>query len=472
MLSKKFFSTFLICFSIIFLYSQENDIFLIYKLCLSALENNSDIKVAEKSYNSAILSEKSANGFFSPSISILSSTTVPNNYEWNKSPDSFTTGIIYTQPIFSGTSIGITGNYSYSITELEKERFILQNPQITFKLTQSLFPFWIQGSIKDPNLLSLKKQTEYLYNQLLYTRQKIIQELIQNYIYAKIEQNNIQMIKNSIELTTKQISAQYELKKLGKTNLSKISELENIKWSYQQDLLSSELNHKSYLKKIMNLTEQNIWDNDLFNKEQLITDLEFEKLISFIRSITNCDYDTYEKALLIKIEIEKTSMIYLKQESAPIFEVSVQPLWNLDQQKVTNWKESWNTSNHPSSWNVGITVNLSPLFNIGFGNDIKKKKLELESAQNVYNSYLKQKQFIKNQYESYITDYEENYKTITKLINDFKIQLNDIKIELEQGQISQIDYETFNVQVKNMILTSDCLQLYIFLYKIMKELLN
>lgn len=66
MLSKKLFSTFLICFSIIFLYSQENDIFLIYKLCLSALENNSDIKVAEKNYNSAILSEKSANVFFHP----------------------------------------------------------------------------------------------------------------------------------------------------------------------------------------------------------------------------------------------------------------------------------------------------------------------------------------------------------------------------------------------------------------------
>ena len=132
---------------------------------------------------------------------------------------------------------------------------------------------------------------------------------------------------------------------------------------------SSELNRKSYLKKIMNLTEQNIWDNDLFNKEQLITNLEFRKLISFIKSITNCNYDTYEKALLIKIEIEKTAMLYLKQESAPIFEVSVQPLWNLAQQKVINWKESWNTSNHPSSWNVGITVNLSPLFNMGFGND-------------------------------------------------------------------------------------------------------
>lgn len=453
--------SFFFCISAVI--SQEK----ILDLFNTIIENNSEIKQAEKEYNNAILSKNGANGYFSPSISISSTANVSAGYAFDKSPENFSSIITYNQPVLNGTSIGISGNYSYSITEIEKERFITQNSQLTFKLTQSLFPFWIQGTLKDPYLFSLKKQVEYYYNKMLYTKQSVLQDFIQNYIYAQIEYNQIQILKNTMDVTTKQISALIELKNTGGSNFSKISELENLKWSYEQDLLSSKIKLKSYLQNIMTLTEKEFSEDSFY--ELFSSDLEIEKLLAYIRCITNCNYNTYEEYLLDKIEIEQITLQNIIQESAPIAEVSIQPLWNSALEEVTDWKKSWKVSNKPTSWNVSITVNLSPLLNMNFNKTINKKKLELESAQNIYNSYLKQKHIIKKQYEDYITEYENHYNIISTLIKNTESQLHDLKFELERGQITQLDYEKMDVQVKNMILTSKCLELYIFLYKFLNS---
>ena len=237
---------------------------------------------------------------------------------------------------------------------------------------------------------------------MLYTKQSVLQDFIQNYIYAQIEYNQIQILKNTMDVTTKQISALIELKNTGGSNFSKISELENLKWSYEQDLLSSKIKLKSYLQNIMTLTEKEFSEDSFY--ELFSSDLEIEKLLAYIRCITNCNYNTYEEYLLDKIEIEQITLQNIKQESAPIAEVSIQPLWNSALEEVTDWKKSWKVSNKPTSWNVSITVNLSPLLNMNFNKTINKKKLELESAQNIYNSYLKQKHIIKKQYEDYCSN--------------------------------------------------------------------
>ena len=440
----------------------------LYDLCYSVLENNSDIKAAEKNYTNAVLSKKGADGYFSPSVSVSSSATLPNEYEFDKSPDSFISSINYTQPLLSGTSVSIFGNYSYSVTENERERFIFQNPQITFKLTQSLFPFWIQGHIKDPYLLTLKEQKEYFYNQLLYAKQKVIQEFIQNYIYAQVEYKKNLMLKNSINLTQKQIDELNVIKKSGGINSSRISELENTKWTYQQDLLSSELSIKSYLQKIKYLTNKDFSESFFFEEKTYNTD--YKDFISFITEISDCDFDSYEKSLLIKIEIEKTSAISIQQDSSPSIEFSVQPAWNLEQKKINEWSEAWQSNGSPKSWTVGVTINLSPLFNSFISKRENKQKLELESALNTYNSYTQQKSFVKSQYTNYILEYEKHFSEISKLIDLWEKQLEDMKFELEQGLISKLDYENKAVQLSNMKLSSECIQLYIFLYQVLDAL--
>lgn len=467
MLKKDFFFVLLFCLSIS-LFSQENVLPFLYELCNSAVKNNSDIKSAEKNYKNAIFSQNGSDGYYSPSLSITTSATIPNEYNWNESPDGFTTGITYLQPVISGTSIGVSGNYSYSISEFNDDRLILQNPQITFKLSQSLFPFWTQGFIKDPYRISKKKQTEYFYNQFLYTKQKILQELIQNYFSALLEYKKIQILKNSIILLQKQIEGLSEIKKMGGTNSSKIFELENSKWSYQQDLMSSELNLQSYLQNIKNLTEESFTEDVFFDESTYL--FESDTLISLINNFLDFDFDPCEKSLLAKIEFEQVALVTSRQDSAPVLEMSMQPSWNFEQKKVAEWMDAWESLNSPKNWTIGLTVNLSPMFNAGFSKKNQKQKLILESAQDAYNSYIKQKAFVKSQYKNFISEYEKHYETVSKLIIDGKNQIRDMQIEFEKGLIAQLDFESKDIQIQNMILTSESLQLSICLYQLLLHL--
>lgn len=73
--------SFFFCISAVI--SQEK----ILDLFNTIIENNSEIKQAEKEYNNAILSKNGANGYFSPSISISSTANVSAGYAFDKSPD-------------------------------------------------------------------------------------------------------------------------------------------------------------------------------------------------------------------------------------------------------------------------------------------------------------------------------------------------------------------------------------------------
>lgn len=214
------------------------------------LQNNSDIIAAQNSYDCAILSLKTLNGVYAPQISFSSSSTLPDKYKWDTTPDYFSSTIIYSQPLPGGTSIGITGGTSFTSKDILEERYISQNPNISFSLSQSLLPFWIQGKLKNPEKLSASQQKEYCYYQLLYTKKNVLQNLVQNYINTLIYEKKIQSYENSILLIDKQIEVSKELMNLGATNQAKITELQSSKWNYQQDLLSVQSIFSGYVQNL------------------------------------------------------------------------------------------------------------------------------------------------------------------------------------------------------------------------------
>ena len=167
----------------------------------SALEHNPDIVSAQNTYDNAVLSSKTLYGFLAPSVNVSSSATLPNNYGWNQTPDGFSSNITVSQPLPGGIIISTKGTYSFNITTMNDERFLLQSPNISFSLTQSLFPFWVQGKLKDPSILSMKLQTNYFYNQLLYTKKTVLQNLIQrlySYVAMFFIKIKLKCIQNSI----------------------------------------------------------------------------------------------------------------------------------------------------------------------------------------------------------------------------------------------------------------------------------
>ena len=144
----------------------------------SALQNNSDIASAKSDYDSALLSSKTYDSSFAPGLSFSSSSTISKDYDWNTNPDYFSTYVTYTQPLPGGTTLSATGTYSFTSASAGDDQYISQILKVSFTLSQSLLPFWTQGTIKDPTVLSARQQAEYYRLQLLHTKKSVLQNLI------------------------------------------------------------------------------------------------------------------------------------------------------------------------------------------------------------------------------------------------------------------------------------------------------
>ena len=430
----------------------------------SALQNNADIVSAQKTYDNAVLSSKTLNGELAPSVNVSSSATLPDGYNWDKAPDSFSSNISVSQPLFSGTTISAIGLYSYNIATMNEKRYISQSPNISFSLTQSLFPFWLQGKLKDPSILSLRLQKKYYYSQLLYTKKTVLQNLIQNYIYALVYKNEITIYQNSINLLDEQIKAFKQLKDSGNTNQAKILEMENSKWNYQQNLMNAFSNYEGYLQNIKTICGCNFDDSDnyfSFGSESLNED----KIIRLINNSLDNIADPLEETYKLRLEILNANRTLEKQNSAPTLTVSIQPSWTLDVTKSEEWKKSWNNLGSPSSWNTSISINFSPLIS-GIAKQNKKRfENDYAAVEKSYNSYLAQKKFVHQQYDSLREHYENQLNSVSKLFSEGRKELEDHAQQFSVGAISQLDYESMRISVENCGLSKNCIELYLWLYQ-------
>ena len=217
------------------------------------LNNNFEIKTAEKKYQEGIIISKTLNGSYTPEISFSSITEISDEYNWDSIPDMYSSSINYTQPLPGGMTFSLGATYSFNSILMCEERGLSQNPTISISLTQSLFPFWIQKKIKDPIYVSSKQKKELSYYELLYIKKNVLQNLIHSYMYAMTTNNEMIMSQNSIELYERQINALKMLEISGKSTHAKILELENIKWNAQQNLISIKSNYLSYVQKLKSI---------------------------------------------------------------------------------------------------------------------------------------------------------------------------------------------------------------------------
>ncbi len=439
------------------------------KLCLSALENNSDIQTAENTYKNAEISRKNAGGAFIPTVSFATSTILPNEDKWDICADNFSSSITYNQPLLGGTVIGITGAYSFTASDVNDERLILQNPRISFSVSQSLFPFWTQGKLLDPTILSQKKQSEYYYNQLIYTKRNIINNIVQNFISAYIDNKKIQIYKNHISFVQNQIDAFLQMKNQGESNNSQIYELQNKKWSYQQDLISIQQSRQNSINSIENLCGYKFFTN--FYKEDFFDinfdDLEPNNFCNFINNLCNGSFDPCEKALNAKIETLEAKCTQEKQASAPVMNFSIQPSWTLDTKKVSEWNKAWDSNTEgskPANWTIGFGIDFSPLLSAGINKNVKRTLIELNQAYQNYDSYLRQKEFIHNQYTQMLEFYLEQKNSAKEILNNSTEQFFDISLQYKNGEISYQDYFSAQIQMQNNSLFYECAKALVWMY--------
>lgn len=426
------------------------------------LQNNIDIMNSQSEYESALLSEKTIEGSFSPGISISSSSSISNDYKWNTTPDYFSSIITYSQLVSSGTQISVSANYTFNSSFYNEERYLSQSPKISFTLTQSLLPFWAQGKVSDPTILSLKQQKEYYRYQNLYTKKTVLQNLIQNYAYFLIYENEIQIYENSISLVDEQIAVAKELKSSGYTNQTKFTELENTKWNYEETLMSVKANYYSCLQNIKSICGINIDNSIEFGKtDENLTNL---LLVSF-EHIS----DPMELIYQLKLQMLDTKNILQKQNSAPTLSLSVQPSWSLESVITNDWQDAWKNGANPS-WTVTVNMDFSPFLRSTISKDKKHYDINYQQTENSYKNYLIQKKFVNEQYEILYKNYSDQLEIIEKLLVEGKDELKDYEKLYIAGAISKLDFDSVKIKVENCELSKNCVEMYRWLYGVLLEI--
>lgn len=429
------------------------------------LQNNTDIITSQSEYESALLSAKTLDGSFSPGISISSSSSISNDYEWNTTPNYFSSNITYSQQIPGGTQFSVTGSYSLNSATYNEERYISQSPKISFTLTQSLLPFWAQGKISDPTVLGNKQQVDYYHYQNIYAKKTVLQNLIQNYAYFLIYENETQIYKNSISLVEEQIAVIKELKSSGNTNQVKITELENTKWNYEENLMSAQANYYSCLQNIKSICGINI---DIMEDS-----LEFEQaddnLTDIIKVSLEHISDPMDSIYQLKLQMLETKHILQKQSSAPTLSLTVQPSWTLESVKNADWQDAWKKGEKPS-WTATVSMDFSSFFKSTMSKDKKHYEMDYRQAEKSYKNYLMQKKFVKEQYESLYENYSQQLENIAKLLEEGSVELNDYEKLFNAGAISKLDYDSVKIKVENGGLSRKCVEIYKWLYEVLLEI--
>ena len=414
----------------------------------TALESNPQILSAKADYEASLLLSKNGGGAFAPGLSLSGSETTEDNYS---------ASLTYSQPLPGGTALQFTGSYDYSSVQMQGTRIERKNPRLSLSLNQSLFPFWMAGKFTDPKILSYRLQEQYYFNQLQYSKQNVVIDVIQNCVYAGIEYKKIESLQNSIRIVQLQYEALNELKKSGGANEAQLVELDNSKWSYELELLSAQANYWGYIQKIKSMCYA---DYDLFAEEKICSlipkEYTADDFIGFYKDISEYDSDPYAAALKLKAMLEENNIINEKQNNAPVLGLSASVPYDTDNKKM-------------GDWTLGLSLDFSPLFSSLAGSNLKRVEIGMESARAVYEAYIEQKQFLIAQYDLILIDYEKQINKTNELIEKYELQVNDKAQQLEQGIITKLDYESEKIRLDNCRLTYESLQLNVWLYKVLRE---
>lgn len=444
-----FFITFL-------LYSSESLSF----LWKETLKNNTEIQTAHISYKQALLSYQTANGLFAPSVTVGNNVDFDKDFSWKKKFNTFSSYLYVGENLPGGLSVGIKGSYDYITSTLSEERFITQVPQITFSLSQSLYPFWLQGLFKNPERLSLEYQKNYFFYQYLYTKKNILQNVTQIWLMVQVYKKKAELYELSIRYKEKQKIALNELQKKGNSDFSKLIELEESILADIQSFSEVQISYEQYFDNLKNLCHL---ENENYIFEYLNTKPED------FYAILDCRLDPLEEAFLLKLQMQKNSVVLRKQNTAPVLSISVSPIWTMETGKVQEWQDCWNKEKK-ISWTISASIDFSSFFSSLSSQKEESENIEKQNIEIEYQNYLKQKRYIKDQYfriskifngqsEKYKKNYEESLQTYS-----------DNFFSFEKGHISVLELEGVKFQTERLRIAFEISMLYEWFYKFMYEI--
>lgn len=434
------------------IFPEETELELIWN---ETAEKNSSVVSAEHSYDSACLSLSTMDGSYSPLVTTSATSILPDGYDWKNSPDYSYATVSVTQPLPGGTSVGVSTSYSMTLAGSDGTRYISQTPNVTFTLSQSLFPFYAQGKIQNPEKLSLKQQKEYYYSQLLYTKKQQLENATQCYILCLIYRRKMEVYESEIEYIKERIYTLEELKKQGGSSSAEIAELENSKWSYEQSLAEVRISFEGYRLSLLETCGGYEVD---FNNEELPSLKNEAPLL-----LTGNVKDPCGESLLLKKKMVETSRTLQRQNSAPLLSFSLKPEWSMEAVEESEWKSAWGNDS-TCSWTASVSLSLTPLISSAVTKSGSSYKMEKNAADDSYNAYLAQKNSVKNQYKNLMDSFTAQLESAEDLYAQAESVAGDTKKLYESGAVSKLEYDSIVMQLKNRKASYECMRLYLWLY--------
>ena len=96
--------------------------------------------------------------------------------------------------------------------------------------------------------------------------------------------------------------------------------------------------------------------------------------------------------------------------------------------------------------------------------------MNIQKAEEMYNSYLKHKTFVIEQYNHSLIQYKLQLNNISCLYEEAKNELIDTKTHYQIGEISLLEYESLKTRVNNILLNMKIIELYVSLYEMLVEI--
>lgn len=324
----------------------------------------------------------------------------------------------------AGTSYTIYSGYmNWSSSKGYTDKGYSDAFSVHVQYSQSLNPYWLHGTLKNPAKTKLSLAEESGEYNLMQVKKNAYSRILSLYIQFRRNTRNTLLAEKQIEVLKINLDSIKEMYSLNSAFLSDIWQAERALGDAESSLNSYNLEKEEILKSLLELCGS---DFEISEKARLP-----QKPAKLFLT------DPFLNNLEAELQILENQFLLDRQNSAPVFSLSgqVREKSKLKDDIGLNFKDDTNYLH----WSATISGRINNLY--GGENKLYRKKYETERAklEKQIEEYKKKNIAEKKYYDKSILSYEENINVAAlNLINE-KENFDGIKQLYQTGQKRQID---------------------------------
>lgn len=450
---KKCFFVFITIFSSVAYSETELEV-----LWDKAISYSIDIASADVSLRNTIKASENKRSLYPVNLRFSTESSFSDVYEditWYPSSAKICITVAKSNPYGNTISGSITYGVGRSILNflqpVDSENIGYHHtPEVNLSIEQSLYPAYLQGYIKNPEVLLLKnkvKNAEYFKKDVEIS---IKQNVANLYVQERNIIRQIEKYKKTLNLYDEKIDALYELYEKSQGSLSDVWNLENKKWDCYKEYIES-VNTKESIE----LSLKNICGETIFVSS---TKSAFPNF-----NIPEIEYNPTIEQLVLEIENITLENVISKQSSAPklFLEGTFSENTTVNRYFTVNYVDDKTNFN----WSFSLGVSFSEFFSPSRRLKQMQYEDELILSKKCLKNVEEQNYYQKDNYEKLITLYEKQIKRLESVIENRQALNDNYELLYKTGQCSKLEFDEVNLSVIEAECIYENLCDYLWLYR-------